>query len=346
MPKPTDTLVFLGPSLSLDQARTLLPQACFLPPLRCGDLLQALRLMPKIILIIDGHFEHCAAVWHKEILFALQQGIQVYGASSMGALRAAELQRFGMQGIGKIFNAYSSGELNDDDEVAVAHLSAQQHYQCLSEAMVDIRATIDSACKQEILSITTANLITDAAKKLFYPERTLTKACQFLLREKNSAPQIENFLTWLAQDQFVSQKALDAKLALETINKITLQAKTIKTSPVICQPSRYFVTLSRMMACQAFFCWQDNLPETEKIILAARLLDEDYLFAKRLARCLAIVYFMPGNTETLLPTDQPLAYEFHEYDHNWQQKNNLSPTEFKNFIERLQHIDKKIRGTF
>src|SRR3989338_1860747 len=96
-------IVYLGPTLSLQEAQQILPDAYYLPPIRCGDILHALRWKPPTILIIDGYFEKTAAVWHKEILAALGQGVQVYGASSMGALRAAELNTFGMIGIGAIY---------------------------------------------------------------------------------------------------------------------------------------------------------------------------------------------------------------------------------------------------
>ena len=60
-------------------------------------------------------------VWHKEILWAMAQGIHVFGAASIGALRAAELDAFGMRGIGRIYEAFRDGVLEDDDEVAVLH---------------------------------------------------------------------------------------------------------------------------------------------------------------------------------------------------------------------------------
>ena len=50
----------------------------------------------------------------------MSQGIHVFGSASMGALRA-ELCPFGMVGVGRIFEAYRDGELEDDDEVAVIH---------------------------------------------------------------------------------------------------------------------------------------------------------------------------------------------------------------------------------
>ena len=68
--------------------------------------------------IIDGYFENIPSVWHKEILWAMSQGIHVFGSASMGALRAAELAPFGMEGVGAIFEAYRDGWLEDDDEVA------------------------------------------------------------------------------------------------------------------------------------------------------------------------------------------------------------------------------------
>ena len=43
------------------------------------------------------------------------------GASSMGALRAAELSQFGMVGIGEVYQAFKLGRLEDDDEVAIVH---------------------------------------------------------------------------------------------------------------------------------------------------------------------------------------------------------------------------------
>ena len=51
----------------------------------------------------------------------MQAGIHVYGAASIGALRAAELDAFGMRGIGRIYEDFREGVLEDDDEVAVLH---------------------------------------------------------------------------------------------------------------------------------------------------------------------------------------------------------------------------------
>ena len=62
--------------------------------------------------LVDGRYEDIAAVWHKEILYAIEQGALVFGAASMGALRAAECADFGMIGVGAVFERYRSGELD------------------------------------------------------------------------------------------------------------------------------------------------------------------------------------------------------------------------------------------
>ena len=92
-----EIVVFLGPTLGHDDARALLPNARFLPPARQGDVYRAVRAHdPKKIGLVDGVFLNVPAVWHREILWALEQGVEVFGAASMGALRAAELDDFGM----------------------------------------------------------------------------------------------------------------------------------------------------------------------------------------------------------------------------------------------------------
>src|SRR5690348_14464795 len=103
--EPNQIFIFLGPTLSVTQASQILP-ARYFAPVRCGDILACLRLKPRVIGIIDGFFDRSASVWHKEILWALEAGVRVFGASSMGALRAAELEVFGMEGYGDIFAAY------------------------------------------------------------------------------------------------------------------------------------------------------------------------------------------------------------------------------------------------
>src|SRR5512139_3546591 len=119
-----NVIVFLGPTLPGHDAARIL-DASYLPPAAHGDVLRATLAKPQMIAVIDGYFERVPDVWHKEILCAMARGIHVFRASSMGALRAAELAEFGMEGCGKIYEAFANGVLTDDDEVAVTHASGE-----------------------------------------------------------------------------------------------------------------------------------------------------------------------------------------------------------------------------
>lgn len=176
MRKTADTFVFIGPTLPVAEAQKLLA-AEYLPPAAVGDvygLAQRLarRRRPARIAVIDGYFERMAAVWHKEILHALERGILVYGASSMGALRAAELHPFGMIGVGRIFADFKAGRLTDDDEVAVAHAPAERGYASVSDAMVNLRAGLGKARARGLISARTHDALVRLGKQQFYRDRT------------------------------------------------------------------------------------------------------------------------------------------------------------------------------
>lgn len=171
-------VIFAGPTLAPPDILRLC-DAVVLPPAAMGDVFRAARLRPRAIGIIDGYFEGAPSVWHKEILWAMAEGIAVFGAASMGALRAAELASFGMRGIGDIFADYLAGRIEDDDEVAVEHGPAETGYITMSEPMVNIRATLARAVSESIVSAAAAEELIGRAKRQFYKERSW----QGLLRE-------------------------------------------------------------------------------------------------------------------------------------------------------------------
>ena len=112
--------MFLGPSLARDKARSVL-DADYYPPAGKGDVYRIIASGVKTIVLIDGVFHNAPSVWQRELLDAMDEGIRVVGAASMGALRAAELHLFGMIGRGTIFEWYRDGIIEGDDEVALLH---------------------------------------------------------------------------------------------------------------------------------------------------------------------------------------------------------------------------------
>lgn len=209
--------VFTGPTLSPEEARAEL-DAIYLPPVSQGDVYRATLKRPRAIGIIDGYFECVPAVWHKEILWAMTQGIHVYGSASMGALRAVELAAFGMEGVGAIFQAYRDGTLEDDDEVAVAHGLAETGYRSLSVAMVNIRFTLSAAEEAGVIGPGTRAALERIAKSLFYPDRTYPRILRGAAEEGVGEGELRAFREWLPGGE-VNQKRTDALAMLRVMRE-------------------------------------------------------------------------------------------------------------------------------
>jgi hypothetical protein len=202
------TLIFVGPTLQAEEIVRIQGFVC-LPPVAQGDLYRAAQRRPRAIGVIDGFFSGAPSVWHKEILWAISQGIPVFGSASMGALRAAELHAFGMRGVGRIFEAFRDGALEDDDEVAVVHGPAELDYIAASEAMVNIRATLSRAEAEGVVSPASRGALDAFAKSLFFPKRSwealLAGAASHGVEESEQAA----LRDWLPHGR-VDQKRLDA----------------------------------------------------------------------------------------------------------------------------------------
>jgi len=209
------SIIFVGPTLSPCDVSDVLDAVC-LPPVAHGDVYRAALKWPSAIGIIDGYFERVPSVWHKEILWAMSQGIYVFGSASMGALRAAELSPFGMTGVGAIFEAYRDGVLEDDDEVAVAHGSGEDSYRAGSDAMVNIRSTLLRARVERILDAEVVDLLLQIAKKLFYPERSYARILEVAAERLVPLNQLDDFRKWLSAGA-VNQKREDALLMLRAM---------------------------------------------------------------------------------------------------------------------------------
>jgi hypothetical protein len=207
--------VFLGPSICSAEAERYLPGVAVLPPVAAGGVRSALHEGYTSIGIIDGLFEQVPMVWHKEILFALSRGVRVYGASSMGAVRAAELHPYGMVGIGEIFEAYRTGRFEEDDEVTVVYAAAKEGYRELSTAMANIRFALKHASELGLISAETREILVAAVKTRFFADRSW----QALFADARSLPEVSTselqaLQAWIADAQ-PNQKRQDAICLLQ-----------------------------------------------------------------------------------------------------------------------------------
>lgn len=212
-------IVFVGPSLPNAQEFAA-PDIELRPPACQGDVMQALAGGATAIGLIDGQFAMAAPVWHKELLFALSKDIPVFGAASMGALRAAECADFGMIGIGKIFEDFASGKRVDDADVALTYGPAELGYPALSIPLVNVDATIDKISDLEVLSEATCQTLRDAARKIFFKRRSWKSIAEL------SGIGFEALKPILATCQ-VDQKKLDA-IALLQVMQQDLPLKNVR----------------------------------------------------------------------------------------------------------------------
>lgn len=172
-------IVFAGPSLHGTALPLPLCDGMQLrPPARQGDVRRAVEDGATAIGLIDGVFGEVPAVWHKEILFGLERGVAMFGAASMGALRAAECDRYGMIGIGLVYEAYRSGAVVDDDAVAQIHAPEEFGFEPLTEALVNIEATLTACVAAGALSVTMAHGLAETARGLHFTERVWDRILQ------------------------------------------------------------------------------------------------------------------------------------------------------------------------
>ncbi|KOF13533.1 antibiotic resistance protein [Ensifer adhaerens] len=206
-------ILFAGPTLP--DAQALVGTDIELrPPAVQGDILRATQDGATVIGLVDGHFEQVAPVWHKEILFALSQGVGVYGAASMGALRAAECAAFGMIGIGRIYRQYAAGELDDDADVALLHGPAELGYLPLTLPLVNVVATLEDLHARQQIDAASAAQLRMAAAEIFYKQRRWpTIVARAKLPEGTDHKRMEALLAGGA----INQKRLDALELLDTI---------------------------------------------------------------------------------------------------------------------------------
>jgi TfuA protein len=200
-------IVYLGPSLPKAEAERLLA-AEYRPPVRRGDL--PASCPGRAVLIIDGEFGQSRSVSPKEILRLLDQGTRVIGASSMGALRAAELRPFGMEGCGWVFEAYHSGRIVRDDEVALTY--SPLDLEPLTVPLVNVRYWLESLQSRGLLETATARRMLRLIQRLFFAERTPGRI-QALFEEVAGTARFQELLR-ATGGAITDIKAADAQLAL------------------------------------------------------------------------------------------------------------------------------------
>lgn len=161
-------VVFAGPSLPA-ASRIGDEEIVFAPPIKRGDIDLFAGFDPLII--VDGEFGQNLSVSPKEILGAIRGGRRVIGASSMGALRASELDSFGMVGVGWIYRLFASAVVRCDDDVALTF--SPFDFTPFTVPLVNVLYSVESAVADGKLSAEEQKEISQRAREIFYVERDI-----------------------------------------------------------------------------------------------------------------------------------------------------------------------------
>lgn len=186
--------LFAGPSL-YGSDKTLITRSItkLLPPAKRNDIP---RLIEKeaagVIILADGNFHNVLAVGHVELRTALDHGWDVWGCSSMGAIRACEMANLGMKGYGAVYKLFMDDPDFRDDEVALLH-SATSPYMPVSEPLVNIRFFLNQLVDSKMITAAQSSMVIENLEACWYGERTLYKLKELLGDSKPIMQRLENF---------------------------------------------------------------------------------------------------------------------------------------------------------
>lgn len=202
-------VAFVGPSLyrCRDRLAGEYGGIVFKGPAKAGDVAGAVNAGASAIGLIDGVFDDIQSVWHKELLFALDRGVQLAGGASMGALRAAECHEFGMIGIGQIYRNYADGSLSDDAAVAELHAPAELNYLPLTEPLVNVEPTLTKLRISKLVADEVIDELAAIASGIHYRNRTyaaIVSECRSLASHERRAVE-----EWISAHK-IDQKEIDA----------------------------------------------------------------------------------------------------------------------------------------
>jgi hypothetical protein len=195
--------VFAGPSLPIAD-RPFVDGVLYLPPASRGDVIRAAREYDAVLLI-DGVFHQDLAPSPKECFESLAYA-RMFGASSMGALRAAECAPYGFTPLGAISRWYVCEYIDGDDEVAV--LTHPKTFAALSVPLVNVRYLAWLAARRGILDRYEAEALVARAREVFYMDRSWADVLEFAPRR--ARPHLEPLIAG------GDLKVLDARFALRS----------------------------------------------------------------------------------------------------------------------------------
>jgi hypothetical protein len=191
--------LFAGPTAHGIERSALLPVGTqLLPPARRGDIDRLIESSePGVVIVCDGVFQIAPAVSHAELCRALDGGWQVWGVSSIGAIRAHELRSEGMRGFGYVHAQFERFADFTDDEMCLLHFPEAPYFP-VSEALVNLRYALERRHADLGISEAAQTRLISALRELWFGDRTEEKIRSLMLEHAGiSQASTEALLDWL-----------------------------------------------------------------------------------------------------------------------------------------------------
>jgi hypothetical protein len=198
-----DVTLFAGPTACGVRAGILDAGVELRPPACRGDIdgLLAAAERPGVVILCDGAFQSVPAVSHAELCRALDGGWQVWGVSSIGAIRAFELRSEGMRGFGYVYAQFDRYEDFTDDEMCLLHFPEEPYFP-VSEALVNVRYALERCPRPLRLGRRAESALLHGLGRLWFGERTEDRIRALLLGDAGvDARHADAFLEWLKSNR-------------------------------------------------------------------------------------------------------------------------------------------------
>lgn len=197
--------VFAGPSAHglPDELRSAAGLTWHAPARR--DDVQALvqQLAPGVLVLADGVFQLAPAVSHAELCAALDSGWQVWGVSSLGAIRAHEMRHEGMHGFGWVYQQFALHDDFTDDELCLLHFPEPPWWP-VTEALVNLRYALHHQPDAAALSADAKGWVVAQLRQLWFGERSAACMQALLQRAGLDTAAASRCMAWLGQNRIKS----------------------------------------------------------------------------------------------------------------------------------------------
>ena len=173
------------------------------------------------MIVCDGTFEVSPAVSHRELCRAIDAGWQVWGVSSLGAIRAHELRHEGMRGFGDVHAMFERFDDFADDEMCLLHCPEPPYFPSASPSSTCAMHWNSAAARWAWTMPLSRPSIADL-RSLWFGDRSLSRIRAALLQAGGMAPlNADLILQWLTSNRL---KTLDLARLLATRPWVGAQA--------------------------------------------------------------------------------------------------------------------------